>query len=153
MNISLGTELYKYRSYFETLFTYGSGASATHLTNAFWYLEYGDLLPWDPTAADTKNEVFNTRWTKIRQRKEVHLYGRIHIDICNVPPYLIPAVRMQIKFTKAPPNFYMMGKDAETKTVFKFLYAQLLVTASDRVRHSCWHTISLSEMALAHVTI
>jgi len=40
---------------------------------------------------------------------------------------------MQIKFTKAKPSFYLMNKDAETKTVFKYLDAQLLV---NRVRPS-----------------
>jgi len=44
----------------------------------------------------------------------VQLYGRIHSDICIVPLYLVPGVRMQIKLTKAKP-------------VFKFLDAELLV--------------------------
>jgi len=56
------TELNNYRSYFETLLTYGSDATATHLTNAFWYLGVGDLLPCDPTAADAKNKDFITQW-------------------------------------------------------------------------------------------
>jgi len=51
------TELYNYRSYFETLLTYGSDAAATHLTNAFWYLDDGDLLPCNPTAADAKKKL------------------------------------------------------------------------------------------------
>jgi len=34
---------------------------------------------------------------------------------------------MQIKLTKAKPIFFLMNKDAETKTVFKFLDAQHLV--------------------------
>jgi len=66
-----------------------------------------------------KNSI--TRWNRIKQSKEVQLYGRIHSEICNVPLYLIPGVRMQIKVTKARPSFYLMYKDAETKKVFKFL--------------------------------
>jgi len=57
---------------------------------------------------------------QIKLYKEVQIYGRIHSDICNVPLYLIPSVRMQIKLTKAKPSFYLMKKDAETKTVFNF---------------------------------
>jgi len=34
VTITQATELYNYRSYFETLLTYGSDAAATHLTNA-----------------------------------------------------------------------------------------------------------------------
>jgi len=34
VNITQATELYNYRSYFETLLTYGGDAAATHVTNA-----------------------------------------------------------------------------------------------------------------------
>jgi len=36
---------------------YDSDAGAPHLTNAFWYLDNGELLPCDPTAADAKTKV------------------------------------------------------------------------------------------------
>jgi hypothetical protein len=55
------------------------------------------------------------------------MIGRIHSDICNVPIYLIPGVRLQIKFTKGKPSFFLMNKDAKSTTTFKFLDAQLLV--------------------------
>jgi len=100
VTITQATELYIYRSYFETLLTDGSDAANTHQTNAFWDLDDGDILLCDPTAADAKNKLFITRWKKIKQSKEVHLYGRIQSDICNVPLYLTPGVRMQIKLTK-----------------------------------------------------
>jgi len=40
---------------------------------------------------------------------------------------------MQIKLTKAKPSFYLLNKGEDTKTVFKFLDAQILV---NRVRSS-----------------
>jgi len=43
-------EHYNYRAYLETLLTYGSDASASHLTNSYWYLNTGDMQPCDPTA-------------------------------------------------------------------------------------------------------
>jgi hypothetical protein len=51
--VTQSTELYNYRSYLETLLTYGNDAAQTHLTNAFWYLDNGDMLPCDPTAEVT----------------------------------------------------------------------------------------------------
>jgi len=61
---------------------------------------------------------------------------------------------MQIKLTKAKPSFYLMNKDAETKTVFKFLDAQLLVK---RVRSSTSlllaHNIALGKEALARYNL
>ena len=62
VTITQATELYNYRSYFHNLLTCGSDAAATHLTNVFLYLDDGDLLPYDSTAADSKNEVLITRW-------------------------------------------------------------------------------------------
>ena len=45
VNITQATEIYNYRSYFETLLTYGIYTAATHLTNGFWYLDGGNLQP------------------------------------------------------------------------------------------------------------
>jgi len=49
--ITQSSEHYNYRSYFETLLTYGTDAAATHLTNACWYRDTGDMLLCDPTTA------------------------------------------------------------------------------------------------------
>jgi len=101
--ITQAGERYQYRSYLETLTTYDSDAAASHLTNSFWYLDNGDMLPCDPTAAQasTTNSGFITRWNRIKQSKEVQLYGRLHSDICNVPLYLLPGFRLQINPQKA----------------------------------------------------
>jgi len=69
--------------------------------------------------------------------QKFQLYGRIHTQIRNVPLYLIPGLRMQIKLTKAKSSFYLMNKDAETKKVFNFHDAQLLVNRVNAVRRSC----------------
>ena len=50
--------------------------------------------------------------------------GRLHTDICNVPRFLPPGVRIQITLTKAKSSFYLMNKDPESKVVFKFPDAQ-----------------------------
>jgi len=117
-------------------------------------MDDADPLPCDPTAADAKNKYFFTRWNMIKQSKEVQIYGRIHSDVCNVPLYLIPGVRMQIKLTKAKPIFYLMNKDAEKKTVLKFLDAQDFV---NRVRPSpsflLAHNIAIGEGAVARYNL
>ena len=61
VSITPATDLYISRSFLETILTYCSDAAASHLTNDFWYLENGNLLPCDPTAADAKNKVFIVR--------------------------------------------------------------------------------------------
>ena len=47
-----------------------------------------------------------------------------YMDFCNVPVYLLPAVRLQIIFTKTKSSFCLMNKDAESKPVLQFLDAQ-----------------------------
>jgi len=55
------------------------------------------------------------------------MYGRIHSDTCNVPKFLLPGIKLQIKFTKAKPSFYLINTTADSKTPFKFLDASLAV--------------------------
>jgi len=153
VTITQATELYNSRSYLETILAYGSDGATTLLRNAFWYLDDGDLLPCEPTAPDSKNKVFITRWNNIKQSKEVQLYSRIHIDTCNVPLYQNPGVRMQIKLTKAKPIFYLMNKNAEQRWCSRVSTTKFWSTALDPVRRSCWRTISLLERALSQATI
>ena len=44
-----------------------------------------------------------------------------------MPLYLLPGVRLEIRLTEARPSFYLINKSVDSKTVFKFLDAQLLV--------------------------
>jgi len=44
-----------------------------------------------------------------------------------MPLYLLPGVKLPIRLTKARPSFCLMIKSVDSKNVFKFLDAQLLV--------------------------
>ena len=129
-------DLYHYLSYLETILTNGSDAGASLLTNSFWYLDRGDMLPCDPSKADNTaaatNVEFLTRWDKVKQTKDVQLYSRLHCDICNVPKFLLPGVNLQIKLTKARSSFYLMNATADSKTTFKFLDENYFWNVSDR---------------------
>jgi len=67
-NITQASEHYHYRSYLVTLMTYGTDAAATHVSNAYWYLDMGDMQPNEPSAenmtATTKRGVI-LRWNRI----------------------------------------------------------------------------------------
>jgi len=109
---------------------YCTDAAATHLSNAYWYLDKGDMQPSDPSAENltsTANRGFITRWKRLSRSRVVQLFGRLHIDMCNVPLCLLLGVRLQIRLKKARPNFYLMNKSLDSKVVFKFLDPQLLV--------------------------
>jgi len=84
------------------------------------------MQPSDPSAENltaTANLGFITRWHRLSASREIQLFGRLYGDIRNVRLYLLPGFRLQ----KVRPKFYLMKKSVDSKTVFKFLDAQLLV--------------------------
>ena len=99
--ITQATELYNYRSLLQTLLTYGTDAATTHLRNAMWIMEGGNMVACDPSSDDgSKNKGFVTRWSPTKKSHEIEIYGRVNSDFCIVPVCLLPGVRVQIKFTK-----------------------------------------------------
>lgn len=131
VTVTQASDLNNYRPFFEGIFPYGSDAAASHLKNAFWNLDNGDLFLCKPNAADTNNKDIINRCDRIKQSKEFELYGQIHSEICNIGQHLLPVLQMPIKLTKAWSRFHLLKKDAESKMVYKFLDAQIKV---NRVR-------------------
>jgi hypothetical protein len=87
-------EQYHYGAHLETLLTYDRDAADSHLTNAYWYVDKGNMLPCNPTAtvdANT-NKGFMTRWNRLKQSKQIQHYRRLHSDLNNVP-----LVRLEIR--------------------------------------------------------
>ena len=130
VTITHSADLYHYRAYLETLLTYGNEAAESHLTNAFWYRDTGDMGVCDPSKTEilpATNTGYLSRCDRIKGGKEVEMVGRLHTDICSVATHLLPGVRMQIKLTKAKREIYVHSTDTTTPAVFKLLDAQLLV--------------------------
>ena len=104
--ITQTTELYNYRSLLVILLTYGTDAATTHLRNAMWIMDHGNMVACDPSSDDaSNNKGFVTRWSLTKKSQEIKLYMRVHSDFCNVPVYLLPGFRIQIKFTKPERDF------------------------------------------------
>ena len=55
------------------------------------------------------------------------MYGRIHSDICNVPLYLLPGVKIRIKLRKTRTAFFFTSNKADSKVTFKIEENQLFV--------------------------
>jgi len=154
VKITPATELYHYRSYLESLQTFGSDAANSHLTNAYWYLDEGDVLAGDPTSDSTKNEGFVKRWERQKESKIIELYDSLHAVICNVSQFLLSGVSMQIRLTKAKDDFYLMNANADTKATFKFLDAELIVRRirpSPKISYA--HTEALSNGCIARYNV
>jgi hypothetical protein len=48
--VTQSPERFNFRAYLETLLTYGTDTTSSHLSNSYWYLDPGDMQPSDPTA-------------------------------------------------------------------------------------------------------
>jgi len=120
VNITQSGDFYNFTSYLETILTYGSDASLSPLTNSYWYKGTGNMLPCDPTKTydDNTNTGFIARWNRQKQSKEIEMYGRVHSDICNVPKFILPGVRIQ--FTKAKQDICLMSGTPDSKTISDF---------------------------------
>jgi len=114
----------------QNLLTYGTDAATSHFTNTYRYLQTGDMQPCEPTAEThtaTTNEVFIARWTRLSGSRDVELFVRLQSVLSNLPLFMLPGVKLQIKLTKARPSYYPLNKTADSKTIFKLLDAYLLV--------------------------
>jgi hypothetical protein len=110
------------------------------------------LLPCDPTADETTTTIkgFVRRWELQKRSKVIQMLGRLHSDICNGTTQLLPGVRVQVKLTKAKPEFCLMNKENDSKVTFRFMDAQLLVKrvkANSAILDA--HNTALSAVALA----
>ena len=74
----------------------------------------------------TNNGGFCSRWNRLKESQTVEMYGRLHLDICNVPLCLLNGVKIQIKLTKAKKDFYLLSNIAEKKPLSNFKKSYLL---------------------------
>jgi hypothetical protein len=69
--ITQATELYPYRAYIESLFTYSTDAANSHSKMAFWQLDDGDMLAGVCSkSAETSNSGFCSRWNQLKKKPE-----------------------------------------------------------------------------------
>ena len=61
-----------------------------------------------------------------QKSKEDPMLGRLHSDICNVIPYLLPGVKLQIKLAEAKRAFYLMNSKSDSTNKFQFHEANLI---------------------------
>jgi hypothetical protein len=156
-SITPSADNYKYRSYFETILTYGSDAAESHLTNSYWYLDNGNVLTCDPTDTytDETNKGFIRCWNLQKQRKVTELVGRLHADICNASTFIIPGVTVNVRLTRARREFYLMAHDPDSKVSFKILEALLLVRhieANPAILHAHNTTLEDGGLVKYHLT-
>jgi hypothetical protein len=117
------------------LLTYCTNAAASHLTNASWHIDSPGMDTCDSSAVEARktNAGFFDHWDRMKQSKEIQLYGRLHALTYNVPLYLLLNVRLDVKLRKYRQSFSPMNKEKDSKVAFKFLDPPCSSYVSDRI--------------------
>lgn len=100
---------YPYKSYLETLLSYGSDAKETQLSAELWSADHGNMNETDPYDKDLTNDGMKVRAAFIAGSKSLEMMGRIHCDIFQQDRYLLNNVDMYIKLIRSPQKFHLMS--------------------------------------------
>jgi hypothetical protein len=86
----------------------------------FWFIDsLGELK---------SNSGYVKRLTYLGNSHIIELYERLHADLFNSDKMLINGVDMNIKLTRAPDAYYLLGVTDDTKVQIKILDATLFIT-------------------------
>jgi len=107
---------YAYKSFLETLLSFGTQAKESFLTGALWYKD----------KTGSMDDVANANTGLVKRRsftsasKVVDMYGKVHADIFAQPKYLLDGVSLKLRFVRSPDNFCVMSAaDGDFKVVIK----------------------------------
>jgi hypothetical protein len=117
--ITPSVNTYPYKSYLETLLTYGADAKESQLTSELWWSDHGNMDEVDPYKEDIDNLGLKKRALFTANSGSVELMGRLHCDIFQQDRYLINNVDMSLKLIRSPVAFHLIGESAKYKTVIE----------------------------------
>ena len=112
VDLSLNTELvtpstntYAYRSYLETLLSYGEDAKSSQLGMALWHKDTAEHMD----ATDDTNEGLDKRKEYTARSNTVDLVGKLHMDINFQERYLLNDVDLTFNFVRNKDSFVLMA--------------------------------------------
>ena len=120
------TNTYAYRSYIETLLSYGPDAKDTQLTGQLWHKDTATRMDAAEIAdGPAANEEFVTRRENILRSRLVDMIGRLHVDLFLQDKFLINGVDVKIRLVRSKPAFALMAGGANPDYKIKIVNATL----------------------------
>ena len=118
-----------------------------------WELDEGTFLAGDCSKTnELSNTGFLARRNHIKKSQEIHMYGRLHADICNVPKLIVNGVKMQIELTKPSPRSTCWVTKSVVKYILKFYKHYYTFNESGRVLVLLMHIMKLYSRAILYDT-
>jgi hypothetical protein len=123
--ISASDNSYAYRSYLETLLTYGEDAKTGQFTGVLWDTDTASQFDvGDPGGA---NEGLKNRSERTKLSGTLDLYGRPHLDLFHQERLLLNNVDLRLKFIRAKDAFCLMSDAANATYRINLTHASLFV--------------------------
>lgn len=119
-SITVPSNSYNYRSYFEKLLNYGSDAKATHLTSGLFIEDEAGKFD------DINSKGFKARKALMNKKGEIEMSSYIHNELSNQNKYLINYINVTYKFNRAADSFSLI-KSAEDKKDYKVFFSSFIV--------------------------
>ena len=117
---------YPYKAYLETILSHRSNSSKSFLQAELYEEDNPCNNHYDPTAQGVQPGI-KKRNARIKGSKTFQLIGRPHVDIFMQDKYLLPGVDIDLKFTKSPTPFHLLGGTILRRTEVAIINSQLLV--------------------------
>lgn len=102
--ISSSANTYAYRSYLETLLSYGASAKKSFLTAAMWYKDTAGSMN-----SLSENKGFEVRQELSDASKSFSLIGRPHLDLCFQERLILNGIDIKMRFVRNKNEFCLMG--------------------------------------------
>ena len=127
--ISSTNNTYPYRSYIETLLSYGPSAKRSQLTSEMYYKDQsGRFEVGEPgAAADVGNSGFTKRSAFFAGSAVVEMIGPIHSDIFFSNRFLPSNIGMRLRFVRSKDSFCLMSNEAGAAYKLKIVEFKLLI--------------------------
>ena len=128
--------LYAYRSYIETLLSYGYEAKHSHLIAGMYHQDIDDLhehVANDLTANSNKGA--KKRWDRTKFSQSFECLGPIHNEMFEQQKLLLSKLPVYLKLHRSNVNFALMARDADAQYSIVFEKAILYVNMKKIASH------------------
>lgn len=116
--------VYPYKAYLETILSHGSASLKSWLQAELYEVDDPCNNHFDPTLGNAPPGI-KKRHARVKGSKTFQLTGRPHVDIFMQDKYLPPGVDIDLKFTKSPTPFHLLGGPVVGNTEVAIIGAQL----------------------------
>ena len=106
----LSTSHYPYKSYLETLLSYGPAAKKTWLGSSLYNKDTHSQMD---SALDNNNVGFRKRRAFVSESKSVELFSKIHVDLFNQERMLLNGIDLKLVLRHSTDEFCLMTDDAD----------------------------------------